>query len=167
MAGKVTTGAYPFNCVFHPLLRLGAAYAQHSNHLVFFDAKSFVERRALNLGKGPQPTAVMTFGDHGRKLYCASETGIRYIPLELSAEDEALLKHGPSAPAAAPGEKPVYPKRTWADATGKFHIEGRFGGLEDGKVILIKDDGGRSLVPLERLSDADRSYVGTLRSPGG
>lgn len=72
----------------------------------------------------------------------------------------------PTSPAstdAAPREF-----RTWTNDTGLFKIEAQFGGIQDGKVKLIKKDKSTTLVPLEKLSEADRELANSLdadRSP--
>ncbi len=81
---------------------------------------------------------------------------------------------GSKRPATAkPATKPTSPKpaedaeaelRTWASDTGKFTIEARFGGLEGGKVKLLKPDGTILVVPLEKLSEADRELATQLAS---
>ena len=166
MAGKVTVGAYPNNVAFHPVLKMGAAFQQHGDQRVlFFNSKSFVEKQAVKLGKAPQPTAVMTFGNRGRSLLCASDKGLISIALELSPEDEALLKSSAGKPAASPAatSSTEQPLRSWSDASGKYRIDARFGGLSEGKVILLKEDGTRSMVPLDRLGPADQQYVRGLK----
>ena len=76
----------------------------------------------------------------------------------------------PPMPAAAPGKAPLSPgkgepeMRTWTSDTGKFTIEARYGGLEDGKVKLLKPDGSTVQVPLEKLCEADRELANQLAS---
>ena len=76
----------------------------------------------------------------------------------------------PPTPAAAPGKSPQPagsegPElRTWTSDTGKFMIEAKFGGLEDGKVKLLKPDGTTVQVPLEKLCEADRELANQLAS---
>ena len=60
------------------------------------------------------------------------------------------------------GETPEV--RTWTSDTGKFKIEASFGGVVDGKVKLIKPDGTPTLIPLEKLSVADRELATNLGS---
>ncbi len=72
----------------------------------------------------------------------------------------------PLAPGKTPlpvsGDEPEL--RTWTSDTGKFTIEATFGGLEDGKVKLLKQDGTTTLVPLEKLSEADQELAHQLAS---
>lgn len=49
--------------------------------------------------------------------------------------------------------------RTWTDATGKFQVDAVYKGVKDGKVVLQKTDGRIIQVPLEVLSERDRSFV--------
>jgi len=61
-------------------------------------------------------------------------------------------------------EKPVEsaPLRTWTDRSGKFSVDARYTGTEDGKVALVKADGKKISVPLEKLSDEDKAYIKRL-----
>jgi hypothetical protein len=49
--------------------------------------------------------------------------------------------------------------RIWQDVKGKFRTEAQFISLEGSKVQLKKRDGTVILVPLEKLSNADREYA--------
>ena len=49
--------------------------------------------------------------------------------------------------------------RTWKDATGLYKTEAVLIGVKDHKVQLRKADGAQVIVPMERLSEDDRSYV--------
>src|SRR6478736_2549048 len=52
--------------------------------------------------------------------------------------------------------------RTWTDRGGKFTVEATFVELHNGTVGLLRADGKRIDVPLEKLSDADAKYVHSL-----
>ncbi len=52
----------------------------------------------------------------------------------------------------------VVAARTWTDSTGKFTIEGEFGGFKNGKV-LIKTAKGELAIPRSKLSAADQKFV--------
>lgn len=52
--------------------------------------------------------------------------------------------------------------RTWRDNTGEYTIDARLVDVVDGNVRLEKSDGSLIVVPLERLSDADRRYLQSL-----
>jgi hypothetical protein len=49
--------------------------------------------------------------------------------------------------------------RTWTDSTGQFKTKARFGGMAGGNVKLIKRDGSKLTLPLERLSDEDQEWI--------
>ena len=49
--------------------------------------------------------------------------------------------------------------RTWRDASGLFEVEAALASVQDGKVTLKKKDGRTIVVPLEKLSKADRTYL--------
>ena len=53
--------------------------------------------------------------------------------------------------------------RTWTDSTGRFKQNAHFVELKDGVVSLMKTDGERKNVPLEKLSAADREYSKTTQ----
>jgi hypothetical protein len=53
--------------------------------------------------------------------------------------------------------------RTWKDATEKHSIQATFIEVTDGGAVLQKEDGGRIVVPLERLSNKDRQLLETVR----
>jgi hypothetical protein len=70
-------------------------------------------------------------------------------------------------PSASPAQPPALStpaaqRRTWSDRAGKFNVEATFVELKDGTVGLMRADGKRIDVPLERLSDADAKYVRSL-----
>jgi hypothetical protein len=50
--------------------------------------------------------------------------------------------------------------RTWTDTTGKFKVQARYRGMEDGKAKLEKPDGTIIRVPVEKLSEKDRHFIG-------
>jgi len=49
--------------------------------------------------------------------------------------------------------------RTWTDRTGKYRVEARLRGVEDGQAKLEKPDGSIISVPLSKLSEADRRFI--------
>jgi hypothetical protein len=53
--------------------------------------------------------------------------------------------------------------RVWKDATGKFSIEAKLSGLAGGVVKLKRADGSVISVPVEKLSEADRTYLDELK----
>ncbi len=55
------------------------------------------------------------------------------------------------------------PSRTWTDASGTYTVEATLQGVVDGKAQLLRADGRRVDVPLDKLSKADQDYVrGTM-----
>jgi S1-C subfamily serine protease len=92
MAGKVDIGAYPQHVVFHPILDLGVAQQGGTKHrLIVFDGKSFIVKEEFDLGKGPAPTGLITFGNRGRTLVYASSKALHAIPLNLTEEQLKAL----------------------------------------------------------------------------
>jgi hypothetical protein len=53
--------------------------------------------------------------------------------------------------------------RSWSDASGKFSVEAEFVEMRDNKVVLKRKDGQLLSVPLDRLSDKDKTVVEQLR----
>lgn len=53
--------------------------------------------------------------------------------------------------------------RKWTDVSGQFSTEATFVELKDGSVILEKTDGLKIIVPLGKLSTADREFIGKLQ----
>jgi Raf kinase inhibitor-like YbhB/YbcL family protein len=69
----------------------------------------------------------------------------------------ALFATGPAS--AHDGDHPP-DMRVWKDADGLFEIEGAFVQARDGRVQILKHGGSVVWVPLDRLSEADRAWVG-------
>jgi WD40 repeat protein len=55
--------------------------------------------------------------------------------------------------------------RTWKDRSGKFSVEASFGGTDGDKVILVRSGGKKVFVPMEKLSEADKTYVKEQTNP--
>ncbi len=51
------------------------------------------------------------------------------------------------------------PTRTWSDTSGKFSVEAELVEVKGGKVLLKKADGSELIVPLAKLSEADRDFL--------
>jgi hypothetical protein len=49
--------------------------------------------------------------------------------------------------------------RTWRTSDGKFSTEAQFVSVQNNKVTLKKQDGKEITVPIEKLSDTDRTYI--------
>jgi hypothetical protein len=74
----------------------------------------------------------------------------------------AILLTCPAAGGAAAEKAAAVssPYRLWTDATGRHTTEARLADFQEDKVHLLKKDGKAVAIPLDRLSKADREYVG-------
>jgi S1-C subfamily serine protease len=79
-----------------------------------------------------------------------------------SAPDDSKKGEGSAANNVAkkPDPAKLSALRTWTDNTGTHKIRARYRGTEDGKAKLERDDGAVVRVPLEKLSEADRQFIG-------
>jgi SLA1 homology domain 1, SHD1 len=59
-----------------------------------------------------------------------------------------------------PAKVPESTTRTWTSADGKFTVEAEFGGAIGSKVTLRKADGSVITLDADKLSDADREWIG-------
>ncbi|MGA2256225.1 MAG: trypsin-like peptidase domain-containing protein [Thermoguttaceae bacterium] len=73
------------------------------------------------------------------------------------ASDESEAAKDESKTPAEPNRDEV---RTWTDNTGVYRIQAKFRELKDGKLTLERADRKVIVLPVERLSDADRKYIG-------
>lgn len=55
--------------------------------------------------------------------------------------------------------------RAWTDSTGKHKISAELLSVDDGIVVLRKDDGKLIKIPLLRLSKQDREFVEKTNNP--
>ena len=62
-------------------------------------------------------------------------------------------------PASEAKPPPPAMLRTWSSADGRFTVKARLLGFADGQVELERNDGKKIVVPLEKLSAADKKYV--------
>jgi hypothetical protein len=85
-----------------------------------------------------------------KALYCIGEPSA-----DVGPEPEAVVTEPVPAKPAAPA--PAW--RTWTDSTGRYRVEAVYDGLQDGKVLLLKKDGRRAIVPFDRLSPLDQQWV--------
>ena len=60
------------------------------------------------------------------------------------------------------GRAVVPVNRVWTDSTGRFKVEARLKGVNQGKAILEKSDGSVFEISLDRLSSSDRAYLRSL-----
>ncbi len=70
------------------------------------------------------------------------------------------------ASRTAAAATPDTPLRKWADKTGRFSIEARYLSTTGNKVALLKADGKRIEVPIDKLSDEDSRYLKELSEAG-
>ncbi len=54
--------------------------------------------------------------------------------------------------------------RTWTDSTGKFKVRAKFDSVEGGKATLIRENGEKFTIALEKLGKADQEYVAKQNS---
>jgi outer membrane protein assembly factor BamB len=85
-----------------------------------------------------------------KAIYCIGQRSAAVRP-EPAVSKPAPVPTQPAPPAPA--------WRTWTDSTGRYRVEAVYEGLKDGKVVLLKKDGGRAMVPLDRLSPLDQQWV--------
>jgi hypothetical protein len=161
---KATT----YDLAYHPVLPLVASPG--SGSAVVLDRETGdVQERRLNVAADELADAKLHrvyFAPDGKHVILdTSVNDVHYLfqaELRLTADEQRrLATAAPVAPVAA--DIGIGAVRSWSDATGKFHAQARFVGLDADKVILQKADGSRITVPLERLSPADRQFVGGAR----
>jgi len=51
--------------------------------------------------------------------------------------------------------------REWTDSTGQYKVVAAYGGVVDGNVKLLKQDGSIAYVPMEKFSVADQAFLRT------
>ena len=54
--------------------------------------------------------------------------------------------------------------RKWTDSTGQFELQAKFISVEDGVVSLVREDGSKMSIALDKLSKADQEYVASVKS---
>ncbi|TWT97476.1 SHD1 domain-containing protein [Neorhodopirellula pilleata] len=82
-------------------------------------------------------------------------------PATMNASDEpAKSAVTPSATA-----KPLSPMRTWKDASGRFSIEAELLLIANGNLVLSRADGKLITVAIEKMSQADQTFVKELSQP--
>ncbi len=64
-----------------------------------------------------------------------------------------------------PGHAQESAIRTWSDASGKFKVRATLSQQTDSVVVLHTEDGRSVQVPIDRLSQADRDFLESLRAP--
>ena len=86
------------------------------------------------------------------------------VTREIKAELESLKKEAQKVPNDAKGVKErnspvqVTQWRTWTDSKGRA-FEARYGGIVNGRVRLVKQDGSTEFVLLGNLSEQDQAWI--------
>lgn len=90
------------------------------------------------------------------------------VPLQSKSENKpepvATRKQDPPRPTEQKPPEPAHTTsgrelRTWHDSSGSFSSTARLKSVANGKVHLVKEDGSEIIVPMERLSDDDKTYI--------
>ena len=55
--------------------------------------------------------------------------------------------------------------RVWSDASGKFKIEAKLLEVKNGKAVLLKADGKKVEIPVNKLSPADQKHIEEADNP--
>ncbi len=82
--------------------------------------------------------------------------GLAALRATKSANQDPVLETSGEG-AGNPGGKEPY--RTWTSSNGKFSVKAQLQQIEDGKVILLREDGKTAVVEIAKLSEADQSYL--------
>src|SRR5262245_20512105 len=129
---------------------------------------------AYSRGKWEPATVVELNQTHGWTKVRLDDKAVADLPENMRAAFQTIDLPAnlmrPSASHAAATSKSPQPQstrekpqsRTWTDRGGKFTVEATFVELHDGTVGLLRADGKRIDVPLDKLSDADAKYVHSL-----
>jgi hypothetical protein len=54
--------------------------------------------------------------------------------------------------------------RTWTDSTGRYELQAKFVSVQDNMVTLVRENGAKMQIALDKLSKADQEYVANLES---
>ena len=108
---------------------------------------------------------------HAKRLWESLE------PILDEAEQNGVARSPSSTvPNPAAGAAPTNPftvkpmvsnarqMRTWSDDSGTFQVEAKFVRLDGSNVVLTRKDGKELVVPVSRLSKADRDVVEALKN---
>ena len=91
-------------------------------------------------------------------LRVSSQSGLRKSAFIAKFKVERPTKKvAATKPVEAP--KSTTENRTWKDASGKFTLQAKFGGIIGGKVLLVKEDGSKVYLTREQLSEADNKHL--------
>ncbi|MGA2067084.1 MAG: redoxin domain-containing protein [Thermoguttaceae bacterium] len=115
-----------------------------------------ITRNARGPDLGPQlEKALAAAGNTAPDSDDEDQAKLKQEKARQKAEELAALKKKREEAAKAKALQP----RTWADASGKFHVSARFRGMVNNVVKLEREDGAVISVPLETLSDDDQKYI--------
>ncbi len=156
--------------------RLSDAYKNYSKRLTRSDETTFSAESDLRGLNGE--SRFMRTQYNLLRLKLSEKYKIKFPTLEeikyadAKSEDADAKKNDPigvrknsalterNANSAAPDAGDRSAVRTWTDRSGKYQIQAKFLGIENGKVKLQKTDGKLVLVPVQSLSEADRRFIG-------
>jgi S1-C subfamily serine protease len=88
----------------------------------------------------------------------SADTGAKKTVSPGARKTAAPADRKPNPAASDAGDRSEL--RTWTDRSGKYQIQAKFLGIDNGKAKLQKTDGKLVLVPVESLSEADRRFIG-------
>lgn len=94
----------------------------------------------------------------GGSLSATTREKINAAHAQNEVEQEESKRQG-EIKKRAERHKRIEEYRTWTDATGQFSVKAMFMGYAAGQVTLRKEDGSDITVPIEKLSEDDRSYL--------
>lgn len=120
---------------------------------------------------GPRSVPVLQQAAQGWAAQSHAKAALEAIARREGMSVEELLEKAPSAaPASAAEPKTASSSsmfRTWTDSTGTFTIEAEMVRTADGVVTLKKRNGNTVDVPIDRLSQADRDFIGGESAQAG
>lgn len=93
-----------------------------------------------------------------------------YDRVKIQLPPEAFVQPSPRPESVEPKTIATHPEpltsvRTWKDASGKFTIEAKLLLVANGKLVLSRTDGKLVTVPLDKMSQADQSFIENLAAP--
>jgi hypothetical protein len=134
--------------------KIAAAGTSQSENDVLAGERSFkqdFQRLAANLRTGRD----LLRADLSMRLHKDFPT-LEQTASQPERDDENQAAKDPTASTSGDGGE----MRVWTDSTGAYHIQARFRGINNGKVSLERSDGKVIEISLEKLSDADRRFIG-------
>ena len=182
---KIASGAYPRRIAFDRATN--QIYAQnHDVELLVFNMGGLKvgQYRVSARGRGGD---VRNFLPHPKGnrvcVLTATELFLVDVPGPSPVEVASTQSDEPPATASTPPESVATPTeakpdeskpdkstsaskdlfRTWSDASGKFRVSARLIEIRDDVVVLEKEDGKRSEVPIAKLSQLDQNLIARRR----